>query len=507
MAGREAASDRDLVAECVELYSTHYGKWGPGGPHPGERVRLEPGRFVNLIADDDAWLACAFSSESLIGYCVAVRTQVPGRGPLAWVSQLVVHSSYRQARVATRLLFSVWQFSDCYAWGLVTANPYAIRALETATRRHCRSKIITQRGPEVLEHVASHVPYIPATLVTDGDGRPQPRVDTRFLLDHSDIRSMQRKAARRDRRWALGHLAEGQEWVGCTFSEQSPHAMDRARLADLLTGADEIWIQAYEGMTLDGSHAWHRHEVSEVDFVLAAVDTPPGARVVDVGCGDGRHAKVLADRDYQVVGVDLSERLISRARDRSSSRTAVFEVADARKHLPAGPFDLAVCLYDVIGTSASADDDLLIMRNVAARLTPGGYVVASVMNTSVTSPRLPVAHRLDTTTDFITALEGLSPSATMETTGSVFDPNLLLLYRGVYYRKEQFQKAAWRLPTELVVRDRRFTLDQLTSLVERAGLDVLAARPVQAGAWSREPPLEEYDARAKELLAIGRMPM
>ncbi|HLA15175.1 MAG TPA: class I SAM-dependent methyltransferase, partial [Gemmatimonadaceae bacterium] len=405
---------------------------------------------------------------------------------------------------ATTLLYGIWQFSDCYAWGLVTANPFAVRALETATRRPCRASIITSKGAEVLAEVAKHVTYLPADLSVDVAGNPQPRVNTEFYVDHTEIPTMLRKAARGERRWGLGRVEEGEEWVACTLAEQRPDAIGDQELAELLMGADEIWIQAYERMTLDEGHAWHRHESKEIDYILENVPATGVSDVIDVGCGDGRHAHELAKRGYAVLGVDISSRLIERAKGESGSATK-FEILDARGELPEGRFDLALCLYDVIGSSARAEDDLSLVRNIARSLRPGGHLAASVLNTDVTLDRLPFSHRPTSNNDFVAALETLPPSSAMEQSGSIFDPEHLLHYQGVYYRKEQFEQARWRLPTELVVRDRRFSEADLFSLLERGGFEVLGVRPVQAGAWEREPALSANDTRAKELLAIARL--
>src|SRR5215467_12294777 len=45
---------------------------------------------------------------------------------------------------------------------------------------------------------------------------------------------------------------------------------------------------------------------AEVDFIASALDLPPGAAVLDVGCGIGRHAVGMAQRGYRVTGVDFS---------------------------------------------------------------------------------------------------------------------------------------------------------------------------------------------------------
>src|SRR5260370_11915457 len=52
----------------------------------------------------------------------------------------------------------------------------------------------------------------------------------------------------------------------------------------------------------------------EIDFLLRALRPAPGARILDVPCGYGRHAAALARRGFRVVGVDLSRAMIAEAR-------------------------------------------------------------------------------------------------------------------------------------------------------------------------------------------------
>ena len=351
----------------------------------------------------------------------------------------------------------------------------------------------------------NHVPYLPSEVVIE-DGRPRPRVDTRFFLDHEGIPQLRALAAREDRPWALGGIEEGEEWLACTFSDQTPQEIDDERLAELLTGADAIWLQAYEGMTLDQNHVWHTYAAQEIEFVLDLAGLPPGAAVLDVGCGDGRHVAAIAQLGFAATGVDISPRLIARAKNQSKLAGASFEVADGREDLPPGPFELVLSLYDVIGSSANPEDDRLLLANIGAALAPGGLLVATVMNDGATASRLPSEHQPETNGEFIAALENLPPSTTMEQTGAVFNPAYLLVFNGTYYRKEQFQEAGWTLPAELVVRDRRFTASALRSLATGAGFKVLEIRPVQSGQWGRSPALAERDERAKELLLIARRP-
>ena len=56
----------------------------------------------------------------------------------------------------------------------------------------------------------------------------------------------------------------------------------------------------------------------EVDFVLRSLRPPEGARILDLPCGYGRHAALLARRGFRVVGVDLSIAMLAEARRRST---------------------------------------------------------------------------------------------------------------------------------------------------------------------------------------------
>jgi hypothetical protein len=94
----------------------------------------------------------------------------------------------------------------------------------------------------------------------------------------------------------------------------------------------------------------------------------------------------------------------------------------------------------------------------------------------------------------------------MQTTGLIFDPDLVLYFDGIYYRKEQFDTPGWRLPVEYVVRDKRYDSYELGALFEEAGFEVTHIQPVQLGHWGQDLNLDEEDDRAKELLVVARRP-
>lgn len=503
--GPRALADSALVDACARLFSADYARWGSRGPRPGESVKIGPKRLQALLDSNDAHIVCAFDGSSLAGYAIMLKFESTDGRLVAWIAQLVVGSTYRRSRVATTLLFSAWQFSDCDVWGIVTANPFAVRALETATRRPCRAKEIVANGGPILGDLRRYLQYLPEDFDCSGD-RPLPSVDTEFPIDLSGLEKMRDAAARANRPWNLGMIAEGHEWFAATFSSQPPTVARGDYLNELLEGVDAIWIRAYEGMTLDEEHSWHRHADAETDWILGRAGRKGTiASALDAGCGDGRHALVLAERGIDVTAVDISARLLERAERKIQSTGAPVRLvqADLRdgSAVPPGPFDLVLCLYDVIGSSADPADDRAILSNLRHRVTDEGLLVLSVMNSASTLPLLPSAHRPHDEAAFVSALEKLPPSRQMETSGGVFDPRYIIYFRELFYRKEQFDVAHDLPPSELVIRDRRFSVVEIQGLMTAAGFRVLELVGVRAGKW--QEPCDPDSRRAKEILVVA----
>jgi len=99
---------------------------------------------------------------------------------------------------------------------------------------------------------------------------------------------------------------------------------------------------------------------------LADAMAPRGARILDVGCGQGRLGAYLHARGHRVTGVDLDPYLVERARELCPEAT--WEVADlADDGWATGPFDLAVSAGNVLAFVDPADRDA-VLTNLAARL-------------------------------------------------------------------------------------------------------------------------------------------
>ncbi len=129
---------------------------------------------------------------------------------------------------------------------------------------------------------------------------------------------------------------------------------------------------------------------AEVEFFIQSAGLQPGARVLDVGCGDGAHCLVLAQRGFGVTGLDISPAQISRA-ERAKDALGVnasFVKADMRDMPGGGPFDAILC----VGTTFGYYDDeenRAVLRSLAGMLSPGGRLLLHVFNRDHIIGRLP----------------------------------------------------------------------------------------------------------------------
>jgi SAM-dependent methyltransferase len=119
-----------------------------------------------------------------------------------------------------------------------------------------------------------------------------------------------------------------------------------------------------------------------VDLVERVARPAPGARLLDVACGRGRHALLLAARGYRVTGVDLSANAIATARRRAARQelTARFEVADMRDLPYEAAFDGVLNLFTSFGYFEDDREHAEAVRQMARALVPGGFLVQDFLN-------------------------------------------------------------------------------------------------------------------------------
>lgn len=107
-----------------------------------------------------------------------------------------------------------------------------------------------------------------------------------------------------------------------------------------------------------------------LDKYIELLNIPPGGRVLDIGCGTGAFVYCLAERGYQVVGVDFSSSMLQAARKSTRGKSIEFVQGDVTKGLefPDEWFDLVLSSYVLHGLSSELRHSIYIE---AGRLSRG----------------------------------------------------------------------------------------------------------------------------------------
>ncbi|PWB65079.1 MAG: hypothetical protein C3F14_05880 [Deltaproteobacteria bacterium] len=124
-----------------------------------------------------------------------------------------------------------------------------------------------------------------------------------------------------------------------------------------------------------------RDPEEEVSRIVDLLSLPPGASVVDLGCGRGRHAIPLSRRGYRVTGVDLSYKMLRLACERADREGIAVEWVreDMREFVRLGAFDACLSMFTSFGFFNDQENEK-VLRNVSASLKEGGTLLLDLRN-------------------------------------------------------------------------------------------------------------------------------
>jgi len=112
-----------------------------------------------------------------------------------------------------------------------------------------------------------------------------------------------------------------------------------------------------------------------LDFL---VERARGGRVLELGIGTGRVALPLAGRGVEVHGIDLSEAMVAKLREKPGGADIPVTIGDFATTRVEGTFTLAYLVYNTIQNLTTQDEQVACFENVAAHLEPGGSFVIEV---------------------------------------------------------------------------------------------------------------------------------
>jgi SAM-dependent methyltransferase len=116
-----------------------------------------------------------------------------------------------------------------------------------------------------------------------------------------------------------------------------------------------------------------------LDNLLAAMDLHPGASILDLACGKGRHSRFLAEKGYRVTGIDISESSIAFARQFETVHLEFYQ-HDMRQPFRTNYFDGIINMFTSFGYFKTDAEHFQALRRIAQNLKPGGIFLLDYFN-------------------------------------------------------------------------------------------------------------------------------
>ncbi len=227
-------------------------------------------------------------------------------------------------------------------------------------------------------------------------------------------------------------------------------------------------------------YSFTKGTVQEVDFLVEQLRLTPGTRVLDLGCGTGRHTRLLAERGCVAFGLDVAASFLRAARDAGPG--VPFLRGDARRlPLADASVDVAVSLcqggFGLTGGPAAeavppgVEPDLVVLDEVRRVLRPGGRLALTAFSSYF-------------------AVRDLGE-------GESFDADAGVLHEHTVLHDEA------RRPLDHELWTTCYTPRELRLLLARAGFEVDAIWAATPGRYTTDPPSID----TPEHLAVASVPV
>lgn len=221
-----------------------------------------------------------------------------------------------------------------------------------------------------------------------------------------------------------------------------------------------------------------RNTLAEVDFLVEMLSLPTSAKILDVGCGTGRHAVELAKRGYDVTGVDISRGMLAEAKKAADSAGVSVTLirCDATKFNADKQFDAAVCLCEGAFALAGADEDpeehdRSILKNIHTTLKIDAPFIMTTLN----------------------GYKKIRSLSQKDIDSGDFDPVTM-----EHHLTEEFELPGGN--KRMTYKERLYIAPELAKLIESEGFEVEHIWGGTAGRWARR----KIDLDEMEVMIVAR---
>ncbi|MGE5604392.1 MAG: class I SAM-dependent methyltransferase [Bacteroidota bacterium] len=195
-----------------------------------------------------------------------------------------------------------------------------------------------------------------------------------------------------------------------------------------------------------------------------SLDKTPQGKVLDLGCGPGLYASLLAKRGFSITGIDISERSISYAKRKAAEENLRidYQCKDYIKDDIGSGYDVAICIYCDFGALTS-DEQRCLLKKIYNGLNKDGVFIFDVFQAGLC--------------DTMQAKRDWRYSD-----GADFwcDKPHFLLEEVKHFAMEKLWGTrnivieAGKMPREYITWDRYYTEDEINRLLTENGFDIIA---------------------------------
>lgn len=142
------------------------------------------------------------------------------------------------------------------------------------------------------------------------------------------------------------------------------------------------------------SHRDKKEAKQLVSLIQSIIKLETNAKILDVGCGQGRHLSIFEENQFHITGIDLSFVLLKIAQEKLiKNNNAYFIQADMR-HLPLKPsFDLILNLFTSFGYFETDKENQLVLEQIFKILKKSGHFVFDYFNSDYLEKNLIPEHK------------------------------------------------------------------------------------------------------------------